>query len=93
MKFIKGKYEKALRENENVYDFKGLKIGDYFLQKEKDFVVSLNQIVFDKEWENEDLRDISIRDYTEIQEIAKFNQNDYEKLSCNDMRGMIANAK
>lgn len=92
MKLIKGKYEKTLREHENIRDFK-YNIGDYFLQKEKGFIVSLNQIVFNKDWENEDLTDISINDYTEIKEVAKFNQNDYEKLSCSDMRGMIANAK
>ncbi len=92
MKLIKGKYEKALREHENIRDFE-YNIGDYFLQKEKGFIVSLNQIIFNKDWENEDLKDISINDYTEIKEVAKFNQNDYEKLSCSDMRGMIVNAE
>lgn len=88
MKFIKGKYEKALKEHENIRDY-DYNVGDYFLQKERGFIVSLNQIIFDKNWENEDLTDISINDYTEIREIAKFNQNDYKGLTCKEMKRYI----
>ncbi len=90
MKFIKGKYEKILRNHENVRDY-NYEIGDYFLQYEDGFLVSLNQIIFNEDWKDEDLKDISIREYTEIKEIAKFNIEKAKSLTCNEMKRYIEN--
>ena len=93
MKLIKGKYEKALREHETIRDYE-YNIGDYFLEKERGFIVSLNQIVFNEDWKDEDLTDIAIDDYTEIKEIAIFSLNDYEKnISCKYMRQLIQESR
>lgn len=88
MRFIKGKYGKILMKHESIRDY-SYNEHDYFLQQEKDFTVSLNQVVFNKDFLGEDIRDLSKNDYLIIKEIAVFCVSDAKNLSCKDMKKYI----
>ena len=89
MKFIRGKYEKCLRTHENIRDYK-YNENDYFLQHERNFAVILYQVVFDNDFIDEDITDLSKNEYLTIKKIASFNENDAKNLSCKDMKRYIA---
>lgn len=88
MKFIKGKYEKILKQHENIREYK-YNENDYFLQHERNFIVSLYQVVFDNDFIDEDITDLSKNDYLTIKKIASFNENDAKNLTCKDMKKYI----
>lgn len=88
MRFITGKYEKCLRSHENIREYK-YNENDYFLQHERNFIVSLYQVVFDNDFIDEDITDLSKNDYLTIKKIASFNESDAKNLTCKDMKKFI----
>lgn len=88
MKFIRGKYEKILKNHENIRDYK-YNENDYFLQHERNFLVTLYQVVFDNDFIDEDITDLSKNDYLTIKKITSFNENDAKNLSCKEMKKYI----
>lgn len=89
MKFIKGKYEKCFRTHENIRDYK-YNENDYFLQHESNFLVTLYQVVFNYDFINEDISELSKNEYLTVKKIATFSENEVKNLTCKDMKKYIA---
>ena len=77
MKFIKGKYEKALRYHENIKDYKwnaDEKI--YYLQDMGNFTYGLYVAYYDE-------------DELNIEYIASINQNTYKTITSTEIKNLI----
>ena len=88
MKLIKGKYERILRSHENIENY-FFNIGDYYLQDENNFTVSLNLIKLDNSYTKEDAEELGYYNCYEIKEIAKFNINDIKNIKTSELRKLI----
>ena len=88
MKLIKGKYERMLRSHENIEDY-FFNIGDYYLQDEKDFTVSLNVIKLDENYTKKEVDEIGYYNCYEIKEVARFNINDIKNIPTKELKKIV----
>ena len=88
MKLIKGTYERMLRSHECIEDY-FFNIGDYYLQDEKDFTVSLNVIKLDENYTKEEVEEIGYYNCYEIKEVARFNINDIKNIPTKELKKIV----
>ena len=88
MKLIKGKYERMLRSHESIDDYL-FNIGDYFLQDERDFTVSLNVIKLDDGYTKEEVEEAGYYNCYEIKEVARFNINDIKNIPTKELKKIV----